>query len=88
MSTMDSRFLEVPIEITVVVGRARPLLSDLLAMTPDDVLPLDRKTTDPVDLFVGDRLVARGELMLDQTEDGQQLSVRIVEIEAPEDTGS
>ena len=72
-------FALVPIEITVSVGRARPLVRDLLAMGPEAVLPLDRRVEDPVELYVGDRLIARGELQ--EMEDGTgQLAVRLTEV--------
>ncbi len=70
----------VPIEIRVSVGHARPPLHQLLAMTPDAVFPLDRGIDDPVELYVGDRLIARGQLEeLDGGRDGQ-LAVRLTEV--------
>ena len=73
-------FSQVPIEITVSVGRSRPLVRDLLRMKRDSVLPLDRRVDDPVELYVGDRLIARGELtQLDPDSDGP-LAVRLTEI--------
>ena len=45
-------FAQVPIEITISVGRARPLVRDLLRLTRDAVLPLDRRVEDPVELTV------------------------------------
>nr|WP_321249813.1 FliM/FliN family flagellar motor switch protein [uncultured Ruegeria sp.] len=53
-------FENVPIEVTVSVGRARPLIRDLLALGENAVLTLDKRIEDPVDLYVGDQLVARG----------------------------
>ena len=44
----DSRFADVPIEITISVGTARPLIRDLLSLDEDAVLPLDRTLDDPV----------------------------------------
>ena len=38
----------IPIEITVSVGTAAPLISDLMKLTENAVLPLDRKIDDPV----------------------------------------
>ncbi len=76
----SSPFAEVPIEITISVGRARPAVRDLLRLGRDAVLALDRRVDDPVELFVGERLVARGEL---QTLDGDpagQLAVRVTEV--------
>ena len=58
----NSPFGQVPIEITISVGKARPLVRDLLRMGKDAVLALDRRVDDPVELYVGDRLIARGEL--------------------------
>ena len=52
-------FSAVPIEITISVGKARPLIRDLLTLGRDAVLPLDKRVEDPVELYVGDRLIAR-----------------------------
>ena len=73
-------FSTVPIELTVSVGRARPLIRNLLALGEDAILPLDTRVDDPVELFVGDRLVARGELQELEGEEAGQLAVRITEI--------
>lgn len=73
-------FTRVPIEITVSVGRARPLVRDLLRLGRDAVLPLDRKVSDPVELYVGDRLIARGELAELDGDQAGQLAVRLTEV--------
>ena len=73
-------FSSVPIEITVSVGRARPLLRDLLSMGTQAVLTLDRRIEDPVDLYVGDRLIARGQLEELEGDQKGVLSVRITDI--------
>jgi len=70
----------VPVEITISVGRARPLVRDLLELGENAVLPLDKKIDDPVDLFVGGRLIARGQLeQIAESETGQ-LAVRLTEV--------
>lgn len=71
---------QVPIEITVSVGRARPLIRDLVALARDSVLPLDRKINDPVELFVGDRLIAKGTLTAGEGPDSDQLAVCLTEV--------
>lgn len=73
-------FTQVPIEITVSVGRARPLLRDLLRLSRDAVLSLDRRIDDPVELYVGDRLIARGELIELDAAEGGGLAVRLTEV--------
>jgi len=79
-------FTDVPIEITVSVGHARPTVRELLELASDAVLPLDRGVDDPVELYVGDRLIARGELQ-EAEEDGKGLVVRITEVVAAERPG-
>lgn len=73
-------FSQVPIEITISVGKARPLVRDLLRMGRDAVLVLDRKVDDPVELYVGDRLIARGELQELGEDQPGQLAVRLTEV--------
>jgi flagellar motor switch protein FliN/FliY len=75
-----SPFAKVPIEITISVGRARPLVKDLLRLSRDAILPLDRRVDDPVELYVGDRLIARGELTELEGENSGQLAVRLTEV--------
>lgn len=72
-------FLGVPVEVLVSVGRARPFISDLVRLRRDSVLQLDSRVDDPVELYIGDRLIARGEL---QEMDGQDglLGVRLTEV--------
>ncbi|MEC3861563.1 FliM/FliN family flagellar motor switch protein [Mesobacterium sp. TK19101] len=71
---------EVPIEITVSVGHARPLVRDLLQLDKDSVLTLDRQIDDPVELYVGDRLIGIGTLEVVEDDGPGRLAVRIVEV--------
>jgi flagellar motor switch protein FliN/FliY len=73
-------FSQVPIEVTISVGRARPMVRDLLRLSKDAVLQLDRRVDDPVELYVGDRLIARGELTELEGENAGQLAVRLTEV--------
>ncbi|NJS39471.1 MAG: FliM/FliN family flagellar motor switch protein [Rhodobacteraceae bacterium] len=78
--TDGNPFSQVPIEVTISVGRARPLVRDLLRLSKDAVLQLDRRVDDPVELYVGDRLIARGELTELEGENAGQLAVRLTEV--------
>lgn len=70
---------DVPIEVVVSVGKARPLIGDLLSMGRDHLLPLDAKLEDPVELMVKDRVIAKGELV--QSPDAEdQLAVKLTEV--------
>jgi flagellar motor switch protein FliN/FliY len=82
---LPAPFAQVPIEITISVGRARPLLRDLLRLGPESVLPLDRRVEDPVELYVGDRLIGRGELEELDGERAGQLAVRLTELASLKD---
>ena len=73
-------FGSVPIEITISVGKARPLIRDLLSLTENAVLPLDKRVEDPVELYVGGRLIARGELEELEGDKAGQLAVRLTEV--------
>ena len=77
----DTPFTTVPIEITVSVGRARPLVRDLLQLEEGSVLTLDKRVDDPVELFVGDRLIGTGVLEIIETgEKHGQMGVRLLEV--------
>ncbi len=73
-------FTQVPVEIRISVGTARPLVGDLLQLKRDSVLPLEQKIEDPVELYVGDRLIARGELQELDGEDAGKLAVKLTEV--------
>lgn len=73
-------FTSVPIEVTVCVGKARPLVRDLVMLGENAVLTLDRRVDDPVELYVGDKLIARGTLEEADGEASGQLMVRLTEV--------
>ena len=73
-------FTRVPIEITVSVGRAHPQIRELLSLESEAVLMLDKRVEDPVELFVGDKLIARGELQELDGENAGRLAVRLTEV--------
>lgn len=78
-SGREKAIFGVPIEVTVSVGRARPLIADVVALRRDSVLPLDSRVDDPVEIYVGAKLIARGELQ-EMEDDAGRLGVRLTEI--------
>ena len=56
--------LDVELEASLRFGCRELPLSEVLDLGPGDVVELDRQVTDPVDLIVGDKIVARGEVVL------------------------
>lgn len=55
---------DVPVQVSAVLGRTKMGVGDLLRMTPGHILELDRRVGEAIDIFVNDRLVARGEVVL------------------------
>ena len=76
--------MDLPIDVIVSVGRARPLLTELIELRRDSVLSLESRIDDPVELIVGDRIIARGELQEIEPETGR-LGVRLTEVADPQD---
>jgi flagellar motor switch protein FliN/FliY len=55
---------DVPVKVSAVLGRARMEVGNLLKLGPGTVLELDRKVGEAIDIYVNNRLVARGEVVL------------------------
>ena len=55
---------DVPVRISVVLGRAKVPVASLLKMDVGSVVELDRQVGESVEIYVNDRLVARGEIVL------------------------
>ncbi|AEI88718.1 MAG: Flagellar motor switch/type III secretory pathway protein FliN [Candidatus Midichloria mitochondrii] len=55
---------DIPLQVRVVLGSTDLKLNQILKLSKGEVVELDKKVGDPVDLFVGDRLVAKGEIVL------------------------
>lgn len=81
-----SPFAQVPIEVLISVGKARPRVADLMKLGRDAILPLDKRVDDLVELYIGDRLIARGELHELEGDQAGQLAVRLIEVNNPRGT--
>ena len=68
------RLLDIELEATIRFGAREMPLSELLEIGPGSVIALDRQVTDPVDLLVGDKVVARGEVVLVQGKFGLRVT--------------
>ncbi|MFD1696293.1 flagellar motor switch protein FliN [Roseibium aestuarii] len=55
---------DVPVRISAVLGHSKMHVSELLKLASGTVLELDRKVGEAIDIYVNDRLVARGEVVL------------------------
>ncbi len=67
---------DVPVRISAVLGHSKMHVHDLLKLSAGAVLELDRKVGEAIDIYVNDRLVARGEVVLVE----EKLGVTMTEI--------
>lgn len=68
--------LDLPLEVTVRLGKTRILIRDLLRLDKNSVLELSQGADDPLDIVVNDKVLARGEVVvLDE-----RLGIRITDI--------
>lgn len=58
------KLFDVPVRVSAILGRARMPVSELLKLDEGAVVELDRKVGEAIDIYVNDRLVARGEVVL------------------------
>lgn len=72
---------DVPLQVTVEVGRARILLKDLLQMGEGYVVELDKLAGEPLDLYVNSRLIARGEAV----KVGDKFGIKLTEVVSQSD---
>ena len=73
----DITFLgDIPVDAVIELGRRRMVLQELAALDVDDIVELDQAMDRPLDLVVGDKVLARGELVMV----GERVALRITEL--------
>ena len=75
---------DVPVSISAVLGRASMSVAQLLQLNSGSVLELDRKVGEAIDIYVNNRLVARGEVVIVD----ERLGVTMTEIIKDGDTAA
>jgi flagellar motor switch protein FliN len=68
--------MDVPVELTVVIGRKSMKIGEILRLGPGSVLELDKASGEPLDIFANGRLIARGEAVVV----GERYGVRLTEV--------
>jgi flagellar motor switch protein FliN/FliY len=71
--------LDVPLTITVELGRTKKLIKDILELVPGSIVQLDKLAGDPVDIMVNNKLVAKGEVVVID----ENFGVRVTDIISP-----
>lgn len=67
---------DIPVQVSAVLGKTTMPVSNLLKMGRGDVVELDRKVGEAIDIYVNNRLVARGEVVVVE----ERLGVTMTEI--------
>lgn len=73
--------LDVPVTLSMEVGRARISIRELLSLNPGSVVKLQSAIGEPMDILVNGCLVARGEVVVV----GEQFGIRIADVVSPEE---
>ncbi|MEM7330153.1 MAG: FliM/FliN family flagellar motor switch protein [Pseudomonadota bacterium] len=80
---LENTLMDAPVRVDVVLGEARMPVEELMSLSEGEIVELENRTTDLVDIYVSDRLMARGRLVV---ADGQ-LGVTLSEIVDGRQTG-
>ena len=75
--------MDVPVELTIELGRRDMKISDVLKLGPGSTLELDKVSGDPLDIYVNNQLIARGEAVVI----GERYGVRLTEVMVHEEEG-
>jgi flagellar motor switch protein FliN/FliY len=71
--------LDIPLEVSVELGRTKIVIKDLIQLGPGSIIELDKLIGEPVDLLVNDKLIARGEVVVFD----ENFGIRITDIATP-----
>jgi flagellar motor switch protein FliN/FliY len=71
--------LDIPLQVTVELGRTKLLVKDVLQLNQGAVIELSKLAGEPLDIFVNSKLVARGEAVVVN----EKFGVRLVDIVSP-----
>ncbi|MFZ4858195.1 MAG: flagellar motor switch protein FliN [Desulfuromonadaceae bacterium] len=82
-ATLDRKnldfILDIPLQVSVELGRTKLLVKDILQLNQGAVVELTKLAGEPLDIFVNSKLVARGEAVVIN----EKFGVRLVDIVAP-----
>jgi flagellar motor switch protein FliN/FliY len=68
--------LDVPLEVTVELGRTKKSISEILDFAPGTIIELDRIAGEPIDVLVNGKFVAKGEVVVIE----ESFGIRVTEI--------
>ncbi|MDI1471813.1 MAG: flagellar motor switch protein FliN [Thermodesulfovibrio sp.] len=73
--------LDIPLEMTVLIGRTKILVQELLQLTQGSVVALDKLAGEPMEVYVNGKLIGRGEVVVVN----EKFGIRITDIISPQE---
>ena len=73
--------LDIPLEVRVELGRSKMLVNDLLQLGQGSIVELDKKVGEMIDIYVSDKLLARGEVVVLE----EKFGIRLTDIISPDE---
>ena len=73
--------LDIPLQVRAELGRSKMLVNDLLQLGQGSILELDRKVGEQIDIYVSDKLLARGEVVVVD----EKFGIRLTDIISPDE---
>jgi flagellar motor switch protein FliN/FliY len=75
--------MDVPVEVTIELGRKTAKIGEVLRLGPGSILELSKTNGEPLDVYVNNRLIARGEAVVV----GERYGIRLTEVLVGEERG-
>ena len=75
--------MDVPVEVTIELGRKTAKIGEVLRLGPGSILELSKANGEPLDVYVNNRLIARGEAVVV----GERYGIRLTEVLVGEERG-
>jgi flagellar motor switch protein FliN/FliY len=71
--------LDIPLEVSAELGKVKMLVNDLLQLGQGSIIPLDKPVGERLEIYVSDKLVARGEVVVAD----EKFGIRVTDIVSP-----
>ncbi len=71
--------LDIPLQVSAELGKVKMLVNDLLQLGQGSIIPLDKQVGERLEIYVSDKLIARGEVVVAD----EKFGIRVTDIVSP-----
>jgi flagellar motor switch protein FliN/FliY len=71
--------LDIPLDVSVELGKVRMLVNNLLQLGQGSIIELDKPVGDPLEIYINNKLIARGEVVVVE----EKFGIRVTDIVSP-----